>query len=632
MVMEYAAGGSLYSILSGAELRAKLSPNSRLYVAHALISALEYLHSHHVFHRDVKPENICFWDDWESNPKMVLIDFGIASRVAERMSGILLSKLPGTIPYMADECLRIPQQFTEKSEVFACGVVFLNLLTGTCYWSFDHRAAGEDEILAHLDKSAGPWLAKTDEALAALACTCLLKNPNARPTISYVLAELERLRQLACAEEFVKASIQKHVQSHNRQSRPSIIPLPHGESLCVVCGKCRLKGVLCENHHFTCSAGSCLEEVVREQLGEPSFMCPSPACTKHFVLVDVYGKISGDLYSHAVLAASCAERNCRYAAGLADKIVQDVWKALSNELRVLEGKVKGAIESDVSDIITRSLVVFRDQELEMSSINAHVSSLLAISDENSKNQNHWETELRDLLNKESVLEGRNDDEAKNLKDAIHLLSSKIDKLSLSHADGVSWLASGRLRCPRLCLLWPFRSRRGVRNKLSIAKEYQLVFLCAHDRSPIKTSVSIKDPKKWLRKAAPLVKFCLFSLRVLAAVNGGIPVPSLPDSIAGNSLQERVDVVLQEMTLLLEAEDIQTLEKWLTGVADRRDLLAAIACREGEIPEEAFGALAEEAYQPKNRGWMDEMEIAQKDGCCFAWVKKANAHAWRSSEV
>jgi Protein kinase domain len=629
MVMEYAAGGSLHSILSSTELKANLSPNSRLYVAHALVSALEYLHSHNIFHRDVKPENMCLWEDWENNPKMVLIDFGIASRVAERAAGSLLSsRLPGTPTYMADECLRQPQQFTEKSEVFACGVVFVNLLVGDCFLSFDHRTANEDNLLTHLDKSAGPWLANTDRGLAALASQCLSKNPGNRPTISDVLAGLGKLRDVACAEEFVGLSSQKRIQSHNRASRQTILPPLVGDSICVACGKQRAEGILCQKRHFTCSVGSCVEEMVREQLGDRRYKCPSPSCGQHFVLFDFYGKIGGDLYGQAVLAATIYDQNAQIAADLEDTIVRAVTKAMDNKLAQVEQNIKGHTQRNASDIVTR-LSAFRDTKLELSSINAHVVSLLAVAEENSRKQDRWKKDLQHLLDKERYGEEASEEEEKELKEAIHHISTKLEKLSLSHASAVSLNASGHLQCPRLCLLWPVRSRRGIRSKLSIADQYQLVFLCAHDRSPIKTSVIIKNPKKWLRKATPFVKFSLFSLRILAAVYG-IPVPFLPDSIVGNNLSNRVDNVLREMALLLEAEDIRSLEEWVEGVSDQRDLIAAIARRDSEISAEAYQALADEAYKPKNCGWKDEMEIAEKDGGVFAWVKKENVQAWKST--
>jgi Protein kinase domain len=628
MIVEYAAGGSLHSILSAVELKAKLSPNSRLYVAHALVSALEYLHSHQIFHRDVKPENMCLWEDWEINPKMVLIDFGLASRVAERASGRLLSSFPGTLPYMADECLRHPQQFTEKSEVFACGVVFVNMLAGDCFLSFDHRAVNEDDILMHLDKSAGPWFANTNRGLAALSSQCLSKNPENRPTISDVLSGLDKLRDGACAEEFVGPSMQKRIQSHNRASKLTVLPPHLCTSICVVCGKQRAIGILCEKRHFTCSVGSCLEEMVREQLGDRRYKCPSPSCVKHFVLFDVYGKIGGDLYGQAVLAQNRFDLHARNAADLADTIVHAVTEAMDKKLNQVEWNIKGEIRGNASDIIA-CLSTVCDTNLELPSINADMVSLLAMAKENSRKQNRWMKERQDVLDKERCGDVESEEDAKKLKEVMGEISTKMSQLSLSLGGGVSLMASGRLQCPRLCLLWPVRSRRGIRSKLSIANEYQLIFLCAHDRSPVKTSVIIKDMKKWVKTAIPVIKFALFTLRVFAAV-GGVVIPALPESITGNDLVDRVDHVIKEIDLLLDADAIRSVEEWVEGVADQQDLIAAISRRASEIPAVAFRAVAEEAYKPKNCGWMDEMEIAEKDGGVFAWVKKGNVQTWRST--
>jgi Protein kinase domain len=611
--MEYAAGGSLHSILSSQDQRSKLFPSSRLYVAHALVAALEYLHANKLFHRDVKPENICLWEGWESNPKMLLIDFGIASRVAERESGTVLSTFPGTIPYMADECLRRPQKFTDKSEVFAAGVVFLNLLTGDCSLSsFDHRDVTKDEIIAHVDYSAGPWLADTEVELAALSRQCLMKNPDSRPTIPYLLTELDRLRRLAGDERYLAPHMRNRIQSHNQLARPSRLP-PHVDTFsCVGCGKQRVDGVLCGRYHFTCSSGTCLEEMVREQLGVDRFKCPEPSCSMHFFLIDVYGKVPADLYHQAVLATELVHTN----ADLSNKLAEAV-KVFTNGLDRTERNIKVEIVRASSDAIAAKLGAVHDVKEELSSIIAHLKSLSDSADEISRTRDRLEKEIQDL---------RSQGRLENIQE----ITSRLGDLDLMLVAGISLIASGRLQCPRLCFLLPVQSRRGIQSRLVLANEYQLYFLCAHDRSPVKTSVLIRDPKKWVRKAAPFVRFALFSLRMLVTVYGGIQ--DLPDVIGGNTLQEKMDNVLGEMELLLTPEDIRSIEEWVAGVSDRPELMNAISCREREISEEAYGALVEEAYKPSNRGWKNEMEIGRSKGGSFAWVKKENVGAWKLSAL
>jgi hypothetical protein len=261
-------------------------------------------------------------------------------------------------------------------------------------------------------------------------------------------------------------------------------------------------------------------------------------------------------------------------------------------------------EQSIVDEVTSSQLTIRDGDINMQSLDMEINSLKSLVEEQRRR-------------------------AGDTADMQKQIVAALDNLSLTYTAGTQLIASGRLHCPRLFLLWPVRSRRGIRSELSIATEYQLIFLCARDMSPVSSPVIIKDAKKWLKQAAPLVKFALFSIRASAAACGGIPVPSLPDCIVGESLSDRWYRVLREMEILLTLEDIRSLEEWMDGAAGGHSLNLAIAMLEGDIPEEAYEALLEEAYKPMNRGWMDEMEIAQRDKGEFAWVKKENGAACRS---
>jgi hypothetical protein len=93
-------------------------------------------------------------------------------------------------------------------------------------------------------------------------------------------------------------------------------------------------------------------------------------------------------------------------------------------------------------------------------------------------------------------------------------------------------------------------------------------------------------------------------------------PFLP----GSNLSNRADIVLQEMVLLLEAEDMRSLGEWVTGVSDQRDWIAAIVRLRNE-------KLTEPRQKGRTRpriavGWMKS-----KIPRCF---KKENVQAWRST--
>ncbi len=75
--------------------------------------------------------------------------------------------------------------------------------------------------------------------------------------------------------------------------------------------------------------------------------------------------------------------------------------------------------------------------------------------------------------------------------------------------------------------------------------------------------------------------------------------------------------ISQVCYLLSDTDSQALRSLNNFLEECSDCLngdklhALIREHESVIPEEAYGALATIAYKPKNRGWMSEMEIANR---------------------
>ncbi|KAG7256755.1 hypothetical protein CRUP_009768 [Coryphaenoides rupestris] len=109
-------------------------------------SALEFIHSHDLVHRDVKPENILLLDSGCSRVK--LADFGLAQK-----RGTMIRYITGTLPYMSPElCACALQQGQEAGDLpvepaavpplsvepsldtWAFGVVIFCILTGYFPW------------------------------------------------------------------------------------------------------------------------------------------------------------------------------------------------------------------------------------------------------------------------------------------------------------------------------------------------------------------------------------------------------------------------------------------------------------------------------------------------------------------
>ncbi|KAI3378118.1 hypothetical protein SNEBB_005755 [Seison nebaliae] len=94
--MKYYGGGTLKRFLSKNHKR-MLNFDVILYIATSLFAALNFLHSHHIIHRDVKPENIFI----DVNGEICLGDFGEAKIIHKQLP---YAEVVGTLYYMAPEC------------------------------------------------------------------------------------------------------------------------------------------------------------------------------------------------------------------------------------------------------------------------------------------------------------------------------------------------------------------------------------------------------------------------------------------------------------------------------------------------------------------------------------------------
>jgi serine/threonine-protein kinase len=123
MVMEWVEGQLLRNLLSAA---GRLPPERASRITARVCEALDYIHSHGVVHRDMKPENIMV--DPEDNIK--LIDFGIAANEgSRRLTFANLSNVMGTPDYISPEQVR-GKRGDARSDIYAMGVMLYEMLTG----------------------------------------------------------------------------------------------------------------------------------------------------------------------------------------------------------------------------------------------------------------------------------------------------------------------------------------------------------------------------------------------------------------------------------------------------------------------------------------------------------------------
>jgi serine/threonine protein kinase len=99
-----------------------------------IILALSYLHTNHIWHLDIKPENILVMS--HNICDVVLTDFGLAACCP---AGVCREPYwPGSLPYSAPELLKcLP--YTEKVDMWSLGVTMFALLTGGLPFEFEGK-------------------------------------------------------------------------------------------------------------------------------------------------------------------------------------------------------------------------------------------------------------------------------------------------------------------------------------------------------------------------------------------------------------------------------------------------------------------------------------------------------------
>ncbi|MBX3444794.1 MAG: protein kinase [Planctomyces sp.] len=119
--MELVTSGTLESEL---QRRGKLPWEAVVQYGQQICAALECAHRQGVVHRDVKPSNFLLTADGQ----LKLSDFGLAMMSAARKI-TQAGKTAGTFLYMAPEQIR-GQEVTRRTDLYALGCVFFELLTG----------------------------------------------------------------------------------------------------------------------------------------------------------------------------------------------------------------------------------------------------------------------------------------------------------------------------------------------------------------------------------------------------------------------------------------------------------------------------------------------------------------------
>ncbi|XP_039248956.1 MAP/microtubule affinity-regulating kinase 3-like isoform X3 [Styela clava] len=175
LVIEYANGGEVFDYLVAhgrmkeKEARAKFRQ---------IVSSVQYLHSKHIVHRDLKAENLLL----DSDMNIKIADFGFSN---EFTPGLKLDTFCGSPPYAAPELFQGKKYDGPEVDVWSLGVILYTLVSGSLPFDGQNLKELRERVLR--GKYRIPFYMSTD-------CENLLKrflvlNPLKRGTLTSIMQD-----------------------------------------------------------------------------------------------------------------------------------------------------------------------------------------------------------------------------------------------------------------------------------------------------------------------------------------------------------------------------------------------------------------------------------------------------------
>ncbi|KAI9239172.1 MAG: Pkinase-domain-containing protein [Podila humilis] len=174
IVMDYAAGGSIRSLLR----MGKIEEKCIAVIAREVLQALDYLHKHRIIHRDIKAANILLTDEG----RVQLCDFGVAGQVT--MNSLKRNSFVGTPYWMAPEVIKEGQTYDYKADIWSFGITIYEIATGNP--PFADQEPMRAVTLIPKSRPAqleGDW----SPAMKEFVALCLHEEPNERPSAEDLL-------------------------------------------------------------------------------------------------------------------------------------------------------------------------------------------------------------------------------------------------------------------------------------------------------------------------------------------------------------------------------------------------------------------------------------------------------------
>uniref|UniRef100_A0A8C8SM35 non-specific serine/threonine protein kinase n=1 Tax=Pelusios castaneus TaxID=367368 RepID=A0A8C8SM35_9SAUR len=180
LILELIHGGELFDFIAEKEM---LTEAEAIEFLQQILQGVAYLHSRHIAHFDLKPENIMLLEKDVPNPKIKIIDFGLAQKLED---GVIFKSLCGTPQYIAPEVINY-EPLSSATDMWSIGVITYILLSGMSPFQGETDAETLSSVIAGSYEFEEKYFSETTEMAKDFIRLLLVKEPRNRMTAAECL-------------------------------------------------------------------------------------------------------------------------------------------------------------------------------------------------------------------------------------------------------------------------------------------------------------------------------------------------------------------------------------------------------------------------------------------------------------
>uniref|UniRef100_A0A1A8GJH4 non-specific serine/threonine protein kinase n=1 Tax=Nothobranchius korthausae TaxID=1143690 RepID=A0A1A8GJH4_9TELE len=177
LILELVSGGELFDFLAEKE---SLTEEEATQFLKQILDGVQYLHVKRIAHFDLKPENIMLLDKNVPNPRIKLIDFGIAHQIK---AGNEFKNIFGTPEFVAPEIVNY-EPLGLEADMWSIGVITYILLSGASPFLGETKQETLTNISAVNYDFDEEYFSNTSELAKDFIRRLLVKDPKKRMTIN----------------------------------------------------------------------------------------------------------------------------------------------------------------------------------------------------------------------------------------------------------------------------------------------------------------------------------------------------------------------------------------------------------------------------------------------------------------